>query len=83
MKEKKTYTDGMADVLELTLKTFDEMSEAYQILQQVSAHQSDMTHGSPRNYTEHIALIAVLQTRFENRYWDAMDERKRGNCDQL
>lgn len=83
MKEDKSYTDGMADVFELTLKVFDEMTDAYEILQQVSAHQSDMTHGSPRNYTEHIALIAVLQTRFENRYWDAIDERKRDNCGQL
>lgn len=83
MKEKKSYTDGMADVFELTLKVFDEMSDAYDLLQQVADHQASILGHTQPNYTEQLALIAVLQTRFENRYWDSIDERKRGNCDQL
>lgn len=83
MKEKKSYTDGMADVFELTLKVFDELSDAYDLMQQVADHQASILVHPQRNYTEQLAIIAVLQTRFENRYWDAIDERKRDNCGQL
>ena len=77
VKETKTYTDGMADCFELAIKVLDEMSEAYDTLNQVSRHQVDMTGNSPKDYSEHLAIISVLQERFESAYWITLDHRKR------
>jgi hypothetical protein len=77
VKENKTYTDGMAECFELAVKVFEEMSDAYDILHQVSRHQIDMTGTSSKDYSEHLAIISVLQERFESAYWITLDHLKR------
>jgi hypothetical protein len=77
MKENKTYTDGMADCFQLALGVLEDMSEAYDTLNQVSRHQVDMTGTSPKDYSEHLAIISVLQERFESSYWITLDHQKR------
>ena len=77
MKETKTYADGMADCFELVTKVTDEMSDAYGVLHQVSRHQVDMTGSNPKDYSEHLAIISVLQERFESVYWFMLDQRKK------
>ena len=77
MKETKTYTDGMADCFQLALGVLEDMSEAYDTLNQVSRHQVDMTGTSPKDYSEHLAIISVLQERFESAYWITLDHQKR------
>ena len=77
MKENKTYNDGMADCFELAIKVLDEMSDVYDTLNQVSRHQVDMTGSSPKDYSEHLAIISVLQERFESSYWITLDHLKR------
>jgi hypothetical protein len=77
MKENKTYTDGMADCFQLALGVLEDMSEAYDTLNQVSRHQVDMTGSSPKDYSEHLAIISVLQERFESSYWITLDHLKR------
>jgi hypothetical protein len=77
MKENKTYTDGMADCFQLALGVLEDMSEAYDTLNQVSRHQVDMTGTSPKDYSEHLAIISVLQERFESAYWITLDHLKR------
>jgi hypothetical protein len=77
MKENKTYTDGMADCFQLALGVLEDMSEAYDTLNQVSRHQVDMTGTSPKDYSEHLAIISVLQERFESAYWITLDHQKR------
>ena len=78
MKETKTYTDGMADCFQLALGVLEDMSEAYDTMNQVSRHQVDMTGTSPKDYSEHLAVISVLQERFESAYWITLDHLKRG-----
>jgi hypothetical protein len=77
MKENKTYTDGMADCFQLALGVLEDMSEAYDTMNQVSRHQVDMTGTSPKDYSEHLAIISVLQERFESSYWITLDHLKR------
>jgi hypothetical protein len=78
VKENKTYTDGMADCFQLALGVLEDMSEAYDTMNQVSRHQVDMTGSSPKDYSEHLAIISVLQERFESAYWITLDHQKRG-----
>jgi hypothetical protein len=78
VKENKTYTDGMADCFQLALGVLEDMSEAYDTMNQVSRHQVDMTGTSPKDYSEHLAIISVLQERFESAYWITLDHLKRG-----
>jgi hypothetical protein len=78
VKENKTYSDGMADCFQLTLGVLEDMSEAYDTMNQVSRHQVDMTGISPKDYSEHLAIISVLQERFESAYWITLDHLKRG-----
>jgi hypothetical protein len=77
VKENKTYTDGMADCFQLALGVLEDMSEAYDTMNQVSRHQVDMTGTSPKDYSEHLAVISVLQERFESAYWITLDHQKR------
>jgi hypothetical protein len=77
VKETKTYADGMADCFEMAIKVMEEMSDAYDILHQVSRHQIDMTGSSSKDYSEHLAIISVLQERFESAYWITLDHLKR------
>ena len=77
VKETKTYTDGMADCFQLALGVLEDMAEAYDTLNQVSRHQVDMTGTSPKDYSEHLAIISVLQERFESAYWITLDHQKR------
>ena len=77
MKETKTYADGMADCFELATKVLDEMSDVYDTLNQVSRHQVDMTGSTPSDYSEQLAIISVLQERFESVYWITLDHLKR------
>ena len=77
MKENKTYADGMADCFEMAIKVMEEMSDAYDILHQVSRHQMDMTGSTPSDYSEQLAIISVLQERFESVYWITLDHLKR------
>jgi len=37
-----------------------------------------MTGSSPKDYSEHLAIISVLQERFESAYWITLDHQKRG-----
>ena len=76
MKEKKTYNDGMADTYELALKVMDQMSDAYDVLQQVSEIQSGMGQAQSKDYSEQIAMITILQSRLESQYCEALDARK-------
>ena len=78
MKETKTYADGMADCFQLAIGVLEDMSEAYDTMNQVSRHQVDMTGTSPKDYSEHLAVISVLQERFESAYWITLDHLKRG-----
>ena len=76
MKENKTYTDGMADCFEMALKVMDQMSDAYDVLQQVSEIQSGMGQVQSKDYSEQVAMITILQSRLESQYWEALDARK-------
>jgi hypothetical protein len=67
----------MADCFELATKVLDEMSDVYDTLNQVSRHQVDMTGSTPSDYSEQLAIIAVLQERFESVYWITLDHLKR------
>jgi hypothetical protein len=78
VKETKTYADGMADCFQLAIGVLEDMSEAYDTMNQVSRHQVDMTGTSPKDYSEHLAVISVLQERFESAYWITLDHLKRG-----
>ena len=67
----------MADCFQLALGVLEDMAEAYDTLNQVSRHQVDMTGTSPKDYSEHLAIISVLQERFESAYWITLDHQKR------